>query len=259
MLGFEKNEEFMQCSWNYMNDSLRTNVFVRYDPETIACACVYLSAKKLKIPMLKEPPWYSLFGAKEDDLLEICYSILRLYNRPKANADKLERIVVELQTKYQEERARQRKLAGLLNSANNTPAQNSLSPSTPAVKKPIPEVSPRSKETRRSDTPSPHKHKSKSSKKHRQSSTSLSRSRSRSRDRGRKKLKSRNGSISPPHSPDYKRSHKSREKRYRSRSRSRDRRDRSRSRSYDRYKYHEKSKKHKYRDDASRKRKEIRR
>lgn len=34
---------------NYMNDSLRTEVFVRYDPETIACACIYLSARLLQV------------------------------------------------------------------------------------------------------------------------------------------------------------------------------------------------------------------
>jgi hypothetical protein len=66
-----------------MNDSLRTNVFVRYDPETIACACIYLSARKLKVSMSRDPPWYAIFGAKEDDLLDICYSIWRLYTRPK--------------------------------------------------------------------------------------------------------------------------------------------------------------------------------
>ena len=32
-----------------MNDSLRTDVFVRYKPETIATACIYLSARKLKV------------------------------------------------------------------------------------------------------------------------------------------------------------------------------------------------------------------
>lgn len=34
---------------NYMNDSLRTNVFVRFSPETIACACIFLSARQLKV------------------------------------------------------------------------------------------------------------------------------------------------------------------------------------------------------------------
>lgn len=34
---------------NYMNDSLRTDVFLRYPPETIACACVQLSANLLQV------------------------------------------------------------------------------------------------------------------------------------------------------------------------------------------------------------------
>ena len=32
-----------------MNDSLRTNVFVRFQPETIACACIYLAARALQV------------------------------------------------------------------------------------------------------------------------------------------------------------------------------------------------------------------
>ena len=32
-----------------MNDSLRTNLFVRFPPETIACACIFLAARELKV------------------------------------------------------------------------------------------------------------------------------------------------------------------------------------------------------------------
>ena len=32
-----------------MNDSFRTNVFVRFHPETIAAACIYLAARVLKV------------------------------------------------------------------------------------------------------------------------------------------------------------------------------------------------------------------
>ena len=35
-----------------MNDSFRTNVFVRYYPETIACACIYLAARRLSVRLL---------------------------------------------------------------------------------------------------------------------------------------------------------------------------------------------------------------
>ena len=37
---------------NFMNDALRTNVFVRYQPETIACACIFLSARQLKVMIM---------------------------------------------------------------------------------------------------------------------------------------------------------------------------------------------------------------
>lgn len=39
---------------NYMNDSFRTNVFVRFLPETIACACIYLAARQLQVKIMSE-------------------------------------------------------------------------------------------------------------------------------------------------------------------------------------------------------------
>lgn len=84
-LGFEKHQSIMQMSWNYMNDSLQTDVFVQYDPETIACACIYLSARKLQIPLPKCPAWYSLFNANEMDIQDICRKILKLYLRSKVS------------------------------------------------------------------------------------------------------------------------------------------------------------------------------
>jgi hypothetical protein len=74
---------------NYMNDALRTNVFVRYQPETVACACIYLTARKLKICMPKNPAWYSIFGVSEKDIHDVCYSILRLYKRPKVSINRI--------------------------------------------------------------------------------------------------------------------------------------------------------------------------
>ncbi|BHF68554.1 Cyclin-L1 [Sparganum proliferum] len=55
-LGLEKSE-LAQISWNYMNDVLRTDVFVRYFPEAVACACIFLAARKLGIPLPRYPPW----------------------------------------------------------------------------------------------------------------------------------------------------------------------------------------------------------
>lgn len=129
VLGFEKNQSLMQYSWNYMNDSLRTDVFVRYQPETVACACIYLTARKLKLPLPKNPAWYVLFGATEADIKDICVRILKLYNRPKVNVENLERKIAELRKKYEDAKVKAR--GG--DSGNNTPNNNS--PSSPTTQK----------------------------------------------------------------------------------------------------------------------------
>lgn len=66
-----------------MNDSLRTDVFLRYQPETVACACIYLTARKLQIALPKNPSWFSVFHVSERDIQDVCLRILRLYERPK--------------------------------------------------------------------------------------------------------------------------------------------------------------------------------
>lgn len=104
VLKYEKHEKMMQISWNFMNDSLRTDVFMRYQPETIACACIYLSARKLGIALPSSPSWYGIFKISEEDIIDICYRIMELYKRPKPNVEKLESAVEELKKKYMETR-----------------------------------------------------------------------------------------------------------------------------------------------------------
>lgn len=71
---------------NYMNDALRSDVFMRYNPETVACACIYLSARYMNITLPRQPPWYGLFKVNEGQILDICRTILLLYKRPKVRA-----------------------------------------------------------------------------------------------------------------------------------------------------------------------------
>lgn len=66
-----------------MSDALRSNVFCRYTPEAIACACIFLSARVLKIPLPNSPPWYIALDATEEMIVDICENILTLYERPK--------------------------------------------------------------------------------------------------------------------------------------------------------------------------------
>ncbi|KAM5247119.1 cyclin-L2 [Ctenodactylus gundi] len=90
VLECERNQHLVQTAWNYMNDSLRTDVFVRFQPESIACACIYLAARTLEIPLPNRPHWFLLFGATEEEIQEICLKILQLYTRKKADLTHLE-------------------------------------------------------------------------------------------------------------------------------------------------------------------------
>ena len=68
---------------NYMNDALRTDVFLRYSPETIACACIWLAARLRKVPLPEQPPWYLVLRVKQEHIEDVAASILRLYTRKK--------------------------------------------------------------------------------------------------------------------------------------------------------------------------------
>lgn len=104
VLECEKNSRLVQMAWNYMNDSLRTDVFLRFRAETVACACIFLSARVLEIPLPDQPPWFLLFGASEQDLIEISCCILRLYTvqceSPAALQQQVEEIRSILDAQY---------------------------------------------------------------------------------------------------------------------------------------------------------------
>lgn len=65
--GWDLGEDLVLCNSvilsfrNYMNDSLRTDVFVRFQPESIACACIYLAARTLEVSSMV-PLTSSLLG-----------------------------------------------------------------------------------------------------------------------------------------------------------------------------------------------------
>ena len=81
-LGLADRTEFVQRAWNYLNDSMRTASIVRFPPEVIAAACVYLTSRttSLRLPH----GWWKLCDASFEDLEEISLLILKLYEMPKA-------------------------------------------------------------------------------------------------------------------------------------------------------------------------------
>lgn len=94
-----------------MNDSLRTDVFIRFNPETIACACIYLAARTLEISLPNRPHWFLLFGVVEEDIRETCVEILKLYSRKKPDLASLESKVEKRKLQIEEAKA---KAKGLL-------------------------------------------------------------------------------------------------------------------------------------------------
>ncbi|CAO2590295.1 Ccnl2 [Lemmus lemmus] len=112
-----------------MNDSLRTDVFVRFQPESIACACIYLAARTLEIPLPNRPHWFLLFGATEEEIQEICFKILQLYTRKKVDLTHLESEVEKRKHAIEEAKARAR---GLL--PGSAPVLDSAAGFSPASK-----------------------------------------------------------------------------------------------------------------------------
>uniref|UniRef100_A0A8C9QU33 Cyclin L1a n=1 Tax=Scleropages formosus TaxID=113540 RepID=A0A8C9QU33_SCLFO len=129
VLECEKNQTLVQTAWNYMNDSLRTNVFVRFQVETIACACIYLAARALQIPLPSRPHWYLLFGATEEEIRDICVTTLKLYTRKKPNYELLEKEVEKRKVALQEAKL---KAKGL--NPDGTPALSTMGGFSPGSK-----------------------------------------------------------------------------------------------------------------------------
>ncbi|CAF3242976.1 unnamed protein product [Rotaria sp. Silwood2] len=104
----EREKNLVQTAWNYMNDSLRTDIFLRFPPETIACACIDLAARTLQISLPKNPPWFIIFGTKSDEIHYIMIAILRLYKHRPKSLDELEKIVNTIREKREDERKKLR-------------------------------------------------------------------------------------------------------------------------------------------------------
>uniref|UniRef100_T1IVD6 Cyclin-like domain-containing protein n=1 Tax=Strigamia maritima TaxID=126957 RepID=T1IVD6_STRMM len=245
VLNNETNLQLSQSAWNYMNDSLRTDIFLRYQPEAVACACIYLSARQLKLALPNRPAWYLLFGVTEQEIDIISYTILKWCMRRKADDEALEKVVEDIRKTQSEAKM---KAKGILE--NNTPQGTGFSPSsrqnTPKQDKtPVDgkkerskdddkvDHSPRNRETnhvkKRSRTPDSNK--SGRTRSSRSNSTSVSPKRKartppRSyKDTRKSRSRSRSRSRSPMHehtnSKDMKRTSNSSHKRRRSRSPSR--------------------------------------
>jgi hypothetical protein len=88
----DKEPVLAQAAWNFINDSQRTNVCMKYAPEVICCAAIWFAARSLgiKLPSHTTPPWWELFDAKKEDMDAVCATVTDLYSRPRAHYVKLD-------------------------------------------------------------------------------------------------------------------------------------------------------------------------
>ncbi|CAH1757786.1 4297_t:CDS:2 [Entrophospora sp. SA101] len=78
-LELTEHEVIPQKAWGYLNDALRTNIYVCYQPPTIACSVIWLAAKVSKVKLPTSLKWWELFEAEFSDIEKIASHITKLY------------------------------------------------------------------------------------------------------------------------------------------------------------------------------------
>ncbi|GJQ15084.1 hypothetical protein GpartN1_g7099.t1 [Galdieria partita] len=77
-------KSFLQRSWNYANDMLRTDLCCRVPPEYIACGCIYLAARDCEIPLPEERiQWWQVFEVNMEGIQLVENTAKRIYQMEK--------------------------------------------------------------------------------------------------------------------------------------------------------------------------------
>ncbi|PIA13437.1 cyclin-like protein, partial [Coemansia reversa NRRL 1564] len=68
-----------QLAWNYLNDLLRTPVYVCFQPETIACGAIFLAAHECNVLLPMSPAWWVVFDSNGEDVIMVAKAAQALY------------------------------------------------------------------------------------------------------------------------------------------------------------------------------------
>ncbi|KAK8948189.1 Cyclin-T1-3 [Platanthera guangdongensis] len=72
-----------QVAWNFVNDGLRTSLFLQFKPHQIAAGAIFLAAKflKVKLPSDPEKVWWQEFDVTPRQLEDVSNQMLELYEQ----------------------------------------------------------------------------------------------------------------------------------------------------------------------------------
>lgn len=89
------NNRLLQIAWNYCNDSLRTDVFIKYHEVAVACACIQLACEDTQMLFPKSTDgriWYLLFTNQHE--VEASMEVIRkLYLHKKLEPHDLKKFI----------------------------------------------------------------------------------------------------------------------------------------------------------------------
>ena len=80
------HRKLSQYAWNFVNDSMRTDVCLHYAPEVIVCAAIWLGARVqgIRLPSTDAVKWWDLFDTRKEDMDAVCQQVTHLYSSGKA-------------------------------------------------------------------------------------------------------------------------------------------------------------------------------
>uniref|UniRef100_A0AC34REM9 Cyclin-like domain-containing protein n=1 Tax=Panagrolaimus sp. JU765 TaxID=591449 RepID=A0AC34REM9_9BILA len=87
-LALSDNERLLNAAWASMNDCMKTDLFLRYFPKTIAAACIVRTCRKnnpeFELPVIDGFHWYEVFSVSSRDVEHIIEVLDKLYERQHA-------------------------------------------------------------------------------------------------------------------------------------------------------------------------------
>mmetsp|Transcript_70110 Transcript_70110/g.111514 ORF Transcript_70110/g.111514 Transcript_70110/m.111514 type:complete len:650 (-) Transcript_70110:142-2091(-) len=83
LVDLEANQNLAKQAWTLLNDFHRLPNILNYSSLEVACSCIFLAARRLKIKLPDDPSWCELFGVDKAKLHEIASIILELLELPQ--------------------------------------------------------------------------------------------------------------------------------------------------------------------------------